>query len=157
MRGTTLYLLLWWAALLAGCSGDAIPTGTTSAGPIPLADVQARGIAGSLGVPLGKIVRIEGVAFDGGTLRSKADQGKTFVAVGVVDGRHFAKPVLLELSIHSLAKETVKPPAHGQAVRLVGWETGGYEGAVHGEFDHVRSYATTGYGFRTEFIAVKSE
>ena len=48
-------------------------------------------------------------------------------------------------------------PSHDQPVRLVGWETGGYTGAVDGEFDHVPPYASTGYNSHTSFVAVRAE
>jgi hypothetical protein len=48
---------------------------------------------GYLGVPLGTVVRVTGVAIDGDTTRMKANMGKTLLRIESVDGKKLDKSV----------------------------------------------------------------
>lgn len=167
-RFLCFHLLLLSGALLpglAGCSqakpkptepGKSSPRGAAArpiqnARPtITLQQLRSSNVMGDLGLPLGRILNIEGKVLPDDSRRSKRDLGKTLLRVEKAGGKTLLKPVVMELRGHE--RKTFKP---GDGFHLLGYETGAFIGAPEGLFDHVPAFTTIGYSFVTWFQLVK--
>src|SRR5881394_2456385 len=100
-RPRTIHFAIAGTMLLVGCAPKARgPAHSPTDDPIPLRVVHERGITGSLGERLGRVVMIRGVAVNGSTLNIKAADGNTYVRVDHVDDRALPEPMLIELRLH---------------------------------------------------------
>jgi hypothetical protein len=82
---------------------------------------------GYLGVPLGTVVRVTGVAIDGDTLMSKAASGKTYLRIATVNGKDLERPV--DFEFYRAPKE-VGTPAAGEKFDYYVHEYGHFDGEV---------------------------
>ena len=82
---------------------------------------------GYLGVPLGTVVRVTGVAIDGDTTRRKADAGKTLLLIEVVNDKKLPRPILFEFL---RAAREVRKPAAGVRFDYYVHEYGHFDGVV---------------------------
>lgn len=82
---------------------------------------------GYLGVPLGTVVRITGVAIDGDTLGWKAAAGKTFLRIETVNGKRLEQPIDFEFL---RAPREVRQPAAGERFDYYVHEYGHFDGVV---------------------------
>ena len=147
MRAASAYALLAVAGRVVA-SGGAGPDDE----PIPLQEVRQCGVEGKLGARPGTVVEISGEVVPNDS-RSKADSATpSFLSITAVNGRALDEPVRYPLAAHEFAK--VPEPRVGDTFRDAGYETGGFFGPPEGEFDHVPGYATTGYGFDTQFVVL---
>lgn len=112
-------------------------------------------VKGPLGVPLGKLITIDGSIVDGVALDSIAYQGKPVVSVSKVDGKSLDKPVL----IRWVPSFQVQIPAEwnqfNSRVRAVGFQNGEFRGAPPGLFDYVPAYKTFGWYLDVYFEVAK--
>lgn len=138
--------LLVLAALLVTC--------TTHADTISYAQLNQRTkILGSLGRPLGQLIRIEGVAVADSHRRAKADVGKTLLQVETVDGKKLNKAVIVVM--HSFAFAPIEKPDPGKRFEYAGYETGGMTGIPAEAFQLMPVATTTAYHFEVYFQACK--
>ena len=75
------------AAVPAGCDR------TPARSPVTLDELSKRGIVGALGVPPGRIVRLESTVLSGDALKTKGDSGRYFVVVDKIEGKPVPTPV----------------------------------------------------------------
>ena len=120
--------------------------------PIPIDEVRKRGVLGDLGHPLGTIVTVEGEATDGKETGAKGDDGQTLLRVKSINSVEL-KP---EVVFHFNGAEADKPKV-GTKFKYTGYETGGYDGGVVGEFKYKPLMSGVGYGFHTNFRILKNE
>lgn len=95
--------------------------------PISVGSLERQLPVGHLGVPLGKVVRVTGEAFDGSTTRLRADLGKTLLQIVTVNGTKLAEPVVFEFL---RAPDSVKKPAAGERFDYYVHEYGHFDGVV---------------------------
>ena len=123
------------------------PSSTAPATPITL-EIQSRGIAGRLHLPLGTIAETSGEVVSN-TSTAKIDSGLPFfLKITAVNGKPLDPPVL-----YPPAKYDSGFPLAlkiGDHFRLVGYETGSFQGAPKGLTNHVPIMATTRYAFTLE-------
>ena len=110
-------------------------------------------IIGSLGKPLGTIVKIQGTLISGDKLRLKAMSGKTLLEVTSVDGQRLREKIVLEFDIPMWA--AIDKPEVGNKIRYLGYETGRMSGILYQAFKHVPAVASTDLHFRVYFVALK--
>jgi hypothetical protein len=120
---------------------------------LTLPDLGRCRIIGTLGKPLGTVVRIDGAAVDDGYRRLKSDEGETLLKIEKVDGRKPAGEVIIRLMPSALASITC--PKTGQRFSLIGYETGGFTGIPGEAFKYIPQAATAGFQFETHFEALK--
>lgn len=82
---------------------------------------------GYLGVPLGTVVRVTGMAIDGTTLLWKTYDGKTMLHIETVNGKRLARPVDFEFF---RADNEVRKPAFGERFDYYVHEYGHFDGVV---------------------------
>jgi len=104
-------------------------------------------IIGALGQPLGKVIRISGIAVAGGN--SKADSGTIKLKVKSVDGAALEKPVII--SFQNFRWSGVKDPAEGKSFSYIGYETGRMTGIPYDATKHMPRVATTAFTFSVYF------
>jgi len=125
---------------------------TQPATPITLDEIQSRGIAGRLHLPLGTIAETSGEVVSN-TSTAKIDSGfPFFLKITAVNGKPLDPPVL-----YPPAKYDSGFPLAlkiGDHFRLVGYETGSFQGAPEGLANHVPIMATTRYAFTLEFVVI---
>jgi hypothetical protein len=110
-------------------------------------------IVGSLGIPLGKVIKVEGIALNPGEIREKAFAGKTLLKVLTVNGKKLKNPVTIVWQ--TLSFVNLNPPKPGQTVTYFGYETGEMRGIPEEAFRHIPYATTQGYHFATYFVALK--
>jgi hypothetical protein len=117
--------------------------------PISVASFSEQLPVGHLGVPLGTVVRVTGVAVDGNTTEMKAYAGKTLLRVGTVNGKELVEPVVFEFG---RAAATVKKPAPGDKFDYYAHEYGEFDGLVAPPkelgIDSPPRLAGTAFGYR---------
>lgn len=95
--------------------------------PVPLKEIQERGIEGRLGPRLGTIVEVSGKIVPNAS-RAKADVGEPFfLRIEEVDGRGLAKPCEYSATDMPLHRE-ISGLKVGDSFRCVGYESGRFEG-----------------------------
>jgi hypothetical protein len=82
---------------------------------------------GYLGLPLGTVVRVTGVAIDGDTTRLRADLGKTLLRIETVNGKSLESPVDFDFG---RARDDVRKPAAGERFDYFVHEYGHFDGVV---------------------------
>jgi hypothetical protein len=133
---------------LCGCSSSGSPA--TTSREISVEEIRDKGVVGLLGLPLGTIVTVSGVAVPNTSLR-KADEGEAlFLKVVAVDGQPLAKPI--EFPFRK-AHDTVvaSEPVIGKEFSYRGYETGGFEGVP---LNYGASWQTMGFHFSDEFLVL---
>ena len=120
---------------------------------IPVIKLNRSKVIGSLGLPLGEVVTIEGITADGEYTRRKADAGETLLRVQTVNGR----PLKREAIFHFRPFEgaDLKKPRAGMRFKYIGYETGGFSGIPDKAFDYVPRVATDGYYFTTSLVILR--
>lgn len=130
--------------------------GATRAKPIPLSELQQRGVVGRLGLPLGTICHLE-AKVTANVSKAKVHSAEDyFLQFTTVDGRPLEPGVLFAQSEVTLPRDAT-PLKIGDTARWVAYETGGYHGSPSGEFDYVQPYATQRFRFSTTVSVVKVE
>lgn len=102
-----------------------------------------------LGARFGTLVTVEGTVFPGADLRMKALESVLMLEVTSVNDKRLNSSVTLEL--RTLAGRDVR----GGAVRLVGFESGGFGGIPSEAWNFTPPMATTEFSFRHHFVVVK--
>jgi hypothetical protein len=110
------------------------------------------GITGSLGKPLGTIIRIQGQLKKGE--KSKADMDNIIIEVIKVDDKILETPVVIPMRMFSWSP--VPEPGEDQVLQYLGYETGGMTGIPEEAFSHMPYVATTEYAFTVYFQVIKS-
>jgi len=110
-------------------------------------------VIGSLGVPLGQIVKINGTVVPDECRKRKADLGKTLIEVSQVNGSPLPKKTVVEAAF-LVAKQDL--PSPGSPITCIGYETGGYHGVPPGTFDHVPPMTAEGFHFAVRFVILKT-
>ncbi len=108
-------------------------------------------VIGTLGEALGAIIQIKGVFLDGDELRSKADEGKSFLDVQAVNGKTLVKAVRIELRTFSWLDVKLDQLTHKEVLAFKGYESGGFQGIPSEAFKVMPAVATTDHHFRTWF------
>lgn len=126
----------------SGANGD----GTMSISPAAM--------KGLLGSPLGTVVTVEGIAAGDDYRRMREDMGCTLLRIERINGKPLAKEIVFRFHSHELAR--IAAPAVGARFKFVGYETGGFSGIPEGAFEYIPRVATTGFGFSTTFLVLKS-
>jgi len=134
--------------MLGGCS--ATPNGAVV--PIQAAALSKDGaVIGKLGIPLGKIVMIEGDVTE--ELYPGTKGAAPSIRVFAVDGRALREQV--DLPFGWLFKRD-KPAIKGR-IKYPAYETGKFIGVPAGYYDYVGAVQTSGYFFMTELILLDPE
>ena len=141
-------------SLAVGCQPQSESSGHVSLGttPIPASEVEQRGIAGRLGQPLGRVIRVRGtiVAAD---RNAKLASSELYLLADWVEGSALRTPILVALS--ETPKPNLKP---GERISCIGFETAKFEGKPFDPADLLQDHGSTlGYAFRTEFVINKIE
>ena len=116
-------------------------------------ELGTSGVIGSLGVPLGTVVIVEGVVVDDGYRQSKEDEGAILLKIEKVDSKKLDKEVILRMATFSFAP--IKQPEPGYRFTYAGYETGEFSGIPHEAFMYIPQVATTEFHFRVYFQALK--
>lgn len=122
--------------------------------PIPVAELEAAGVLGRLGQPLGTVVTIEGVVADEKYERPKIDDRQILLLVRRVNGTKLAKEQVFCFS--DPTKSFAQPKANA-AFKYLGYETGGFEGVPEQVWEHFGRSAVAGFGFQTHFHFLRDE
>ncbi len=147
--------ILFAAAVVFLIWSVAYPQRNPEAEPLSVSDLNKRPVIGELGIPFGKVVEIEATIISGSDLHTKEGQGEYLLQVSKVNGNDLkAKPImefryrsflgvdlpnnefqLKELKTGKRAGQvTSKEIAQlekgyvGSTVKLVAYETGGFDG-----------------------------
>lgn len=104
-------------------------------------------IIGSLGQPLGKVIRISGIAVGG--KNTKSDSGTIKLRVKSVDGIKLEKPVITGFRIFQWAG--IKNPSEGKSFTYIGYETGHMTGIPYDAAKLMPRFATTAFTFSVYF------
>lgn len=120
---------------------------------VTVAQINNKGVTGTLGVKLGTIVTVEGQVVENDS-KAKEDSGEPyFLEISRVNGHALKSPVRYAFRTANQWVK-IKEPAVGNKFKYAGYETGGFSGSPDGEFKYVPAYATTGYYFKTEFLVL---
>lgn len=107
-----------------------------------------------LGKPFGEILEIEGTVIDGATIGRKAYSNTTLIQVTHVQGTQLKEAITMKLS--SLTNVgMMQSLSHGKTVKLLGYETGGFEGIPNEAFNHIQLFTTTGFHFSHWFEVIE--
>ena len=152
MRLQTLLIVasacLCGVGLLATLGGGA--SANPLAAPIPLQEIQTRGIEGRLGFRLGTVISVAGQIIPNSS-RAKADVDEPFfVRVEEANGKPLDSPVDYPARVFPL-NQHIKSLKVGDAFSCTGYETGGYEGVADVPSGTAVSVAGVGYGFVVHF------
>lgn len=109
-------------------------------------------IIGPLGVPIAKIVTIEGHWVGKDFLRSKGDLTEKLLWAEKVDGRPLKKPVLQQVRSRSFQHFEIKEES-GQPFRALGYSEGFFEGFP--DHEAFRMVQTRARGFHTVFQVIE--
>lgn len=104
-------------------------------------------IIGSLGQPLGKVIKISGIVVAGEN--TKSDSGTIKLKVNSVDGTQLKKPVIIGFQIFQWSG--VKKPGAGKTFTYIGYETGRMTGIPYNAFKYMPRVATRAFGFYVYF------
>ena len=151
-----VFAALAWCAASAFLAEADTPTAADGlaqpgAAPIKVSDLNDRPVIGELGLPLGKIVTIEGRVADGAFTHKKADAGETLLRIQKVDGRPLKPEVIFPFAPSSTV--AINQPAGGSRFKYSGYESGGFVGSPPGKLKS----ATTSFHFTTWFEILKDE
>jgi hypothetical protein len=119
---------------------------------IPAASLASCNVIGSLGIPLGKIVLIEGVIVNDEYRRRKGDGGKTLLKVEKLEGKDPAGEVIIPLDAQVLI--TLKKAEPGHRFRYRGYETGAFTGIPEEAFRYIPRATSQGFHFETFFQVI---
>jgi len=152
--------LHFFAVLLIALAASIIPQvvvasdGKLPEGPVvKIDDLNIRGaVIGVLGVPLGKVVTIEGEVVDGTKLRAKALDGLALFQVRLVNGQKLTELPVIRFRWFTTAEAK---KLNGR-VQLVGYETGQFVGVPGEAFLHIEPVATEGFHFESSFVILKA-
>jgi len=145
--------MLFTAAVVFLIWSVAYPQRNQKVEPLSVSDLKSRPVIGDLGVPLGKVVDIEGTIISGNQFNTKGTHDRFLLQVNKVNGDELkAKPImdfganfgvdlpgdiwsLAELKTGKKAGDVTKKEAEqfekayvGTTLKLVGYETGSFSG-----------------------------
>ncbi|HEY9840057.1 MAG TPA: hypothetical protein V6D23_06375 [Candidatus Obscuribacterales bacterium] len=120
---------------------------------IPYTALNPAKVQGSLGQPLGRLVKVAGTVLEPG--QSKADQDKTFLRVDTVDGKALARSV--DLSLRFFAFTGIANPKAGSRVSYTGYESGSFEGIPSESFSVMPAVASEDLHFELYFQVCREE
>jgi hypothetical protein len=109
-------------------------------------------IIGSLGKPLGEIIRIEGTIISGDNPGGKYTVGKKLLKVTKVNQKPLKKAVIIPHSVFPWVD--VKEVSPNDNFRYIGYETGGMAGIPMEAFKHMPAAATHDFSFTIRFQVV---
>jgi hypothetical protein len=117
---------------------------------ISVAQIEARGVIGSLGEPIGRVVNLYTQVIP------ENDKGQDVDArVTSVGNRALPATVSIRLALHPNASKEIKLPDVGQPVELTGYETCFYTGTPNEIMRKTGiSIQTTGYYFASVFVVL---
>lgn len=122
--------------------------------PVPLKEIQERGVEGRLGPRLGTIVEVSGKVVPN-TSRAKVDVGEPFfLRIEQVDGHTLEKPLPYAPSAMPLHRE-ISGLKVGDSFRCVGYESGRFEGLADGESKYVEVRAGQPFHLAPQFEVLK--
>lgn len=121
--------------------------------PIHVSVLNSAIVVGSLGVPLGEVLTIEGIAADENYTKRRADSGDILLRVQTVNGKALKHEAIFPFSPFEGAEMT--KPSAGMRFKYVGYETGGFSGIPEGAFAYVPRVPTSGYYFTTSFVVLR--
>ena len=98
--------------------------------PPSVDDFAKTPVRGALGVPLGKIVDVAGVAIDASSTRRKSDEGLVLLSIESANGTVLGRPVVVPFQTPAWAP--VPAPKPGKRFRFAGYETGSFAGVPEG-------------------------
>jgi hypothetical protein len=107
---------------------------------------------GKLGLPLGTVVKVEGIFYSGDKTRTKALSGLMLMEISNVAGKPITPPVVLRFSGN---KKLFPNPKDGNKFSVYTYETGGYTGIPHKAFQHIPIVTTTSFHFESHLILLK--
>ncbi len=109
-------------------------------------------LIGSLGKPLGTIMKIEGfvATWDG----SKEDEDKIKLRVVKINDKILETEVIITTEVYSWLSVSI--PEEGKPFKFIGYETDGMTGIPTDAFEYMPYVATTAYTFSTYFQIIKS-
>ncbi|MDQ7826876.1 MAG: hypothetical protein RDV48_29020 [Candidatus Eremiobacteraeota bacterium] len=143
------FVLIGVIALMVFSAGTVSPAEQRT---IPAASLTSCTIIGSLGVPLGKIVLIEGVIVNDEYRREKGDEGKTLLKVEKLEGKKPAGELIIPLDAQALV--VLKKAGPGDRFRYRGYETGAFTGIPEEAFRYIPRAASKGFHFETSFQVI---
>lgn len=120
--------------------------------PIPIDELRKRGVLGDLGHPLGTIVTVEGEAADDDYRKLRADLGERLLRVKSVNGAELKTEVVFRY--HGAQADK---PVVGAKFKFTGYEDGGFDGIVAGQFKYTGIQQGVGYHFQNSFVILKDE
>jgi len=148
--------VLWIAAICVTAASSTAAQNPDRPGNKPtitLDEIRKSDIIGRLGVPLGRIVVVEGIAADDYYRRLKIDMGHRLLRVQEVDGEQLDKEVVFHFRPWHTAR--IDKPAVGERFKFIAYESGGFIGVPHGAFKHVAPVAITNFHFSTSLTVLK--
>jgi len=146
-----LAVTLFAAALLISFTG----VGKAGESTITISELNGRKIAGVLGVPLGKVVSIEGAVVIDSFRKMKSDEGETLLKVERVDGRAVRAETIIPLRL--MASGSLKMPEPGYRFCYRGYESGSFTGIPEEALRYMPQASTEGFQFRTYFLVIREE
>lgn len=114
------------------------------------APTQCKSPSSELGVPLGAVVRIQGVFFDGSKLREKATDGLTLLRVLKVNGKPLKSPPLVRF--RDLSQYSLVPKKDGRTFDGFAYATGAYVGIPFAAFKYIPAMTTSGHHWQTTVV-----
>lgn len=146
-------LVLGWRSRPAPTPPSPTPTPTPQAISITSFNEPVRG---ALGLPLGQVATVEGVAVAGSSTGRKADADLTLLKIEKVGDRQLAHPV--QVPFTSPAYAGVKAPEPGKKFKLTGYETGAFTGFPHEAAKVTKAVpATTAFAWTVQFEVLRDD
>lgn len=106
--------------------------------PIPISEIERRGVLGQLGHPLGTKLTVEGTVFDGDTSGLKGESGRMWLDIQRVAGDDLPKALRMKFDLEEWTPHGTNldddelPPitkeVHGQPFKYLVYEKGGFVG-----------------------------
>lgn len=109
-------------------------------------------IIGSLGKPLGTLMKIEGEVLAYGEVLRKEDQGRAVLRVETIDGRKLSPPIAITFS--TFPWTGISEPRPGSSCTYIGFETGCMVGVPHDSWKYVPAVTTPSFHFHVSFVAL---
>jgi len=111
-------------------------------------------IIGSLEMPLGSLITIDGEMVEDNYLRHKIHSGSDLMRVHSVNNKLLTIPIVIEL--HTFPFHPIPIPKPGESCSFIGYETGRFSGIPSDASEIIGPVQTSVYFFETYFNICKS-